>query len=62
MDQANRDLVHHLLMYECDPRAVYDDRNLPDGLCDDLAKEIEPCAANIASGWAVGGDEVSCEI
>ncbi len=39
IDPANRDIVHHLLMYECNPTAVFDD--------------------NIASGWAVGGDEVS---
>ncbi|CAF1244576.1 unnamed protein product, partial [Didymodactylos carnosus] len=28
----NRDLVHHLLMYECDPEAEFDDQNLPDGV------------------------------
>lgn len=58
VDPANRDLVHHLLMYECDASAVFDDKNLPDGLCDDIEEKIRACSANIASGWAVGGDEV----
>jgi hypothetical protein len=57
--QANRDIVHHLLTYECDPRMVYDDNNLPDGICDDMGPLISPCAVNIATGWAVGGDDVS---
>lgn len=46
-------------MYECNPTATFDDRNLPDGLCDDMIDQIFPCAANIASGWAIGGNEVS---
>jgi len=58
VDPANRDLVHHLLMYECDASAVFDDNNLPDGLCDDIEEKIRHCSANIASGWAVGGDEI----
>ncbi len=59
IDPANRDLVHHLLMYECNPTAVFDDNNLPDGLCNLIYNEVSACAANIATGWAVGGDEVS---
>jgi len=58
IDPANRDIVHHLLMYECSPTAVFDDNNLPEGLCDYMT-EIGPCVSNIATGWAVGGDEVS---
>ncbi len=46
-------------MYECDPRMVYDDNNLPEGLCDDMPAAIGPCIVNIATGWAVGSDEVS---
>ena len=60
IDPANRDLVHHLLMYECNPNPGFNDSDLPDGLCDDLSTELNPCSANIATGWAVGGDEVSC--
>ena len=61
IDAGNRDIVHHLLMYECDPTAKFDDNNLPDGLCDDIAEKIQSCGANIATGWAIGGDEVSVE-
>ncbi len=59
VDSANRDIVHHLLMYECNPTAVFDDSNLPAGLCDDMYPRIAPCVSNIATGWAVGGDTVS---
>jgi hypothetical protein len=47
-------------VYECAPDAVFDDANLPDGLCDDIEdKQAELCSSNIATGWAVGGDYVS---
>jgi hypothetical protein len=59
IDPANRDLVHHLLMYECDSTAVFDDNSLPDGLCNDIYSKVSPCSSNIATGWAVGGDEVN---
>ena len=59
VDPANIDLVHHLLMYECDPTAVFDDNNLPEGLCDEMHQTFAPCSMNIATGWAVGGDAVS---
>ncbi|CAF4624190.1 unnamed protein product [Rotaria sp. Silwood1] len=58
IDPNNRDLVHHLLLYECNPTAVFDDNNLPDGLCDEIMPKIAQCASNIASGWAVGGDDI----
>lgn len=58
IDPKNYDLVHHVLAYECNAEATFDDNKLPIGLCDDLGSLIEPCAANIALGWAVGGDEV----
>jgi len=53
------DLIHHLLLYECDPTAVFDDNNLPDGVCDDVSSKTDLCSSNIATGWAVGGDFVS---
>ncbi len=59
IDSANLDIVHHLLMYECDPTAVFDDSNLPDGICDNIYMDVAACASNIAIGWAVGGDFVS---
>jgi hypothetical protein len=46
-------------MYECDPRMIYDDNDLPQGLCDHISAAIGPCITNIATGWAVGGDDVS---
>jgi hypothetical protein len=61
IDPANRDIVHHLQINECDPSAVFDDSNLPEGVCDDIAEEITLCATNLASTWAVGGDDVSFE-
>ena len=61
IDPANRDIVHHLQMYECDPTAVFDDNNLPEDLCDDIAEKITLCASNLATTWAVGGDDVSFE-
>lgn len=45
-------------MYECDSTAQFDDNNLPDGPCDRVYREVKPCASNIATGWAVGGDYV----
>ncbi|CAF4663676.1 unnamed protein product, partial [Rotaria sp. Silwood1] len=56
IDPANRDIVHHQLVYECDPAAIFDDANLPEGLCDEINPQIELCTTNIASIWAVGGD------
>jgi hypothetical protein len=49
-----------MLTYECDPTVVFNDSKLPAGICDELGAEIGlPCASNIATGWAVGGDYVS---
>lgn len=62
IDPANVDIVHHLLMYECDPTAVFDDANLPEGVCDDMFLVFSPCTTNIATGWAVGGDTVCLRI
>lgn len=59
IDSANRDIVHHLLMYECNPTTTFDDNKLPDGLCDDIYYLLSECSSNIATGWAVGGDDVS---
>jgi len=58
IDSANRDIVHHLLMYECNPTATFDDNKLPDGPCDDIYYLLSECSSNIATGWAVGGDDV----
>lgn len=45
-------------MYECDATAKFDENNLPEGLCDEIYQKLGPCASNIATGWAVGGDDV----
>ncbi|CAF4370643.1 unnamed protein product [Rotaria sp. Silwood2] len=59
IDPANIDIVHHMLMYECNPSAIFDDENLPSGICDDLGEVLIPCTSNIATGWAVGGDYIN---
>lgn len=59
IDQSNIQLIHHLLVYECDPTSIFDDNNLPDGVCDDIGQKVQLCSSNIATGWAVGGDYVS---
>ncbi|CAF1402975.1 unnamed protein product, partial [Didymodactylos carnosus] len=58
IEPNNRDLVHHFGLLECDPTAVFDDNNLPNGICDDIIQSIFPCFTNVASIWAVGGDEM----
>jgi hypothetical protein len=59
IDPSNLDIVHHLLLYECDSTLILDDTNLPDGACDELSDKLKLCSSNVASGWAVGGDFVS---
>ena len=59
MDSENIDLVHHLDFLECDPSAIFDDRNLPKGSCDEFYGQIDLCASNFATAWAVGADFVS---
>ncbi len=38
---------------------MFNDTNLPEGVCDDINEAIRPCVTNLASTWAVGGDDVS---
>ncbi|CAF1025043.1 unnamed protein product [Didymodactylos carnosus] len=47
IDDKNRGLIHHLLIYECDPTSVFDDNNLPDGVCDTVYMYLEKCASDI---------------
>ncbi|CAF4684054.1 unnamed protein product [Rotaria sp. Silwood1] len=54
VDKNNRDLVHHMLMFECDPSIVSDDNDLSNDLCDNLLQQLQPCFANSATGWVVG--------
>ncbi|CAF4575124.1 unnamed protein product [Rotaria sp. Silwood1] len=64
IEPSNRDLVHHLLLHECSPMAKFDDKNLPDGLCNDLAETLAMCMANVATivefpevaGYPVGAE------
>ena len=59
IDPANLDLIHHMIMYECDPFATFDDNNLPNDVCDTINDRTILCATNVASAWAIGGDGVS---
>ncbi|CAF3865400.1 unnamed protein product [Rotaria sp. Silwood2] len=52
----NLDIVHHLLLYECDSTTDFHDTILPEGLCDKIDTQVGMCIANIALGWAVGGN------
>ncbi|CAF1532649.1 unnamed protein product, partial [Didymodactylos carnosus] len=47
INDKNRGLIHHLLIYECDSTSVFDDNNLPDGLYDTVYTYLEKCASNI---------------
>ncbi|CAF2937601.1 unnamed protein product [Rotaria sp. Silwood2] len=58
VDVANQDLVHHLLMYECDRTAQFDDNDLPDDLCDAIYQQTASCAYNGAIVWDVGGNDM----
>ncbi|CAF3853401.1 unnamed protein product [Rotaria sp. Silwood1] len=58
IEPNNRDLVHHLGLLECNPTAIFDDNNLPDGICDEIIASIFQCFKTVASIWAVGGDEI----
>ncbi|CAF1647274.1 unnamed protein product [Rotaria magnacalcarata] len=58
IDPNNVDLVHHLVLYECDQTVKFDDNNLPDGVCDDYYREFSHCLSNTATVWAVGGEEI----
>ncbi|CAF2134802.1 unnamed protein product [Rotaria magnacalcarata] len=58
VDSDNQDLVHHLLLHECSPSAIFDDKNLPSGVCDEIVIPIESCSTNFVTVWAIGGDSV----
>ncbi|CAM4834101.1 unnamed protein product [Rotaria magnacalcarata] len=53
IDPNNVDLVHHLVLYECDPTVKFDDNNLPEGVCDDYYREFSHCLSNTATVWAI---------
>lgn len=58
IEKESFDLVHHLVLFECNPSPIFDDNNLPGGVCDDISDKILSCLANIATTWAIGGDHV----
>ena len=58
IEKENLDLVHHFVLFECDPSFPIDDNNLPKGVCDDITAKIVPCLAKLATTWAVGADQV----
>ncbi|UJR36633.1 hypothetical protein I4U23_029352 [Adineta vaga] len=51
--------IHHLLMYECDPSARFNDSDLSSDICENIYNKIAPYMTNIATGWAVGEDLMS---
>ncbi|UJR06551.1 hypothetical protein I4U23_010834 [Adineta vaga] len=58
IDSANQDLIHHLVLYECDPSVKFDDDKLPEGVCDEFYGQVPMCSSNIATAWAIGGDDI----
>ena len=58
IDRNNTDIVHHILIYECNRFLVLNDSNLPRGLCNNIQAVRDACSTNIANGWAVGGEQV----
>jgi len=58
INPGNEDLVHHMLLHECDRSATFDDSNLPGGSCNDIIDQIQACSTKIAIGWTIGGDYV----
>ena len=59
--QSNADtqnLVYYLSLSECNPEAVFDDDNLPRGICDRNVTVFSQCTDNIIIGWGKGGDNV----
>ncbi|CAF1166007.1 unnamed protein product [Adineta steineri] len=56
IDPNNIDLVHHLVFFACDPRAKFDDNNLPHGVRDEHYRELSACFTGTSTIWAVGGE------
>lgn len=50
--------MHHINVYECDPKMDFDDSDLPDGLCEALSTQVKSCTINIAVSWGLGGENV----
>ena len=58
MDSRNLNVLHHLDLFECNPKDVTDTTALPDGICDDIISKTRMCSANLATAWAIGADPV----
>ncbi|CAF2880902.1 unnamed protein product [Rotaria sp. Silwood2] len=58
VDPNNRDIVHHIVLMECDSIAVFNDNKLPDGPCDEISENIFSCVRTLTTVWAVRGDEI----
>ena len=54
----NQNLVYHLSLSECNLGAVFDDDNLPRGICDGNVTAFSQCTYNIVIGWGKGGNGV----
>ncbi|CAF3987526.1 unnamed protein product, partial [Rotaria sp. Silwood1] len=60
IDSVNRDIVHHMDVYECEPETtIFDDTSLPAGECDQMMELAKICTSNIVAVWSVGADDIS---
>lgn len=58
IDSSNANLVHHLDLFECNADDVFNDDQLPDGICDEIFTKMRMCSSILATAWAIGGDLV----
>ena len=49
-----------MMVYECSPKTVFDDNNLPEGVCGEISHKTAMCMVYVAAGWATGDDYVRC--
>ncbi|UJR17775.1 hypothetical protein I4U23_004673 [Adineta vaga] len=56
IDSRNKNLLHHLDLFECNSMDILDDTKLPDGICDNILTEMRMCSSNLATAWAIGAD------
>ncbi|CAF4012623.1 unnamed protein product [Adineta steineri] len=59
IDSRNVNLVHHLDLFECGPEDIFNNTQLPDGICDDLLTKMRMCSSKLATAWAIGGDLIT---
>ena len=45
-------------LFGCDSTAIFDDSNLPDGVCDAIDDDVKLCSSNLLTVWSIGGDTI----